>query len=86
MDDQPQLDPEQKALHDQACPGRHAAHAEPISGSLETGAGHEAHLAELRAAVQRGIDDIKAGRVVDLEDGLARIEAMLDELEAARRT
>lgn len=48
-------------------------------------AGGEARLGELRAAVARGLDDIKAGRVVDVEEAFGRIEAMLDELEAAKR-
>lgn len=46
----------------------------------------EARRAELRAAVKRGLEDIEEGRVVDLEAALDRIEAMLDELEAANRS
>lgn len=46
---------------------------------------HEARLAALRAAIQRGIDDGKAGRVVDLDEAFDQVEAMLDEMEAARR-
>ena len=45
----------------------------------------EAYLAELRAAVTLGLEDVKAGRVVDLDEAFDRIEAMLDELEAAKR-
>jgi predicted transcriptional regulator len=55
-------------------------------GSAAESAGGEARLGELRAAVQRGLEDIKAGRVVDLEEAFGRIEAMLDELEAAKRS
>lgn len=44
----------------------------------------EARRAELRAAVKRGLEDVEEGRVVDLEQHLDRIEAMLDELEAGR--
>ena len=44
----------------------------------------EAHLAALRAAVQRGLDEIKAGCAADPDEALDRIEAMLDELEAAK--
>ncbi|HEX8481583.1 MAG TPA: hypothetical protein VF650_06765 [Allosphingosinicella sp.] len=44
----------------------------------------DAHLAALRAAVQRGLDEIKAGEVADPDAALDRIEAMLDELEAAK--
>ena len=45
----------------------------------------QARLGELRAAVARGLEDIKAGRVADVDEAFARIEAMLDELEAAKR-
>ena len=48
--------------------------------------GRDARLDELRAAVRRGLDDIKAGRVDDPEAAFERIEAMLDELEAAKRS
>ncbi|HEX8466650.1 MAG TPA: hypothetical protein VF620_02460 [Allosphingosinicella sp.] len=48
--------------------------------------GGEARLGWLRAAVKEGLEDIKAGRVVDLEAAFERIEAMLDELEAAKRS
>ncbi|HEX8623580.1 MAG TPA: hypothetical protein VF782_00735 [Allosphingosinicella sp.] len=46
--------------------------------------GREARLGWLRAAVKEGLEDIKAGRVTDLEAAFERIEAMLDELEAAK--
>jgi predicted transcriptional regulator len=46
----------------------------------------EARLGWLRAAVKEGLEDIKAGRVADLEGAMDRIEAMLDELEAAKRS
>lgn len=49
-------------------------------------ASNEARLGELRAAVERGLEDIKAGRVVDVEEAFGRIESMLDELEAAKRS
>ncbi|HEX8309255.1 MAG TPA: hypothetical protein VF645_12645 [Allosphingosinicella sp.] len=54
-------------------------------GAAAQSASNQAHLLELRAAVQRGLDDIKAGRVADVEEAFGRIEAMLDELEAAKR-
>ena len=47
--------------------------------------GREARLAALRAAIQLGIDDGNAGRVVDLDEAFDQVEAMLDEMEAARR-
>lgn len=50
------------------------------------GGGREARLAALRATVKERLEDIKAGRVDDLEEAFERIEAMLDELEAAKRS
>lgn len=50
------------------------------------GNGREARLGWLRAAVKDGLEDIKAGRVEDLDAAFERIEAMLDELEAAKRS
>jgi predicted transcriptional regulator len=46
----------------------------------------QARYGELRAAVKQGLEDIEAGRVADLEQAFDRIEAMLDELEATKRT
>ncbi|HEU0135307.1 MAG TPA: flagellar biosynthesis anti-sigma factor FlgM [Allosphingosinicella sp.] len=54
------------------------------SAASSEGSDREARLAELRAAIQRGLDDIKADRVADPNEALTRIEKMLDELEAAR--
>jgi hypothetical protein len=50
------------------------------------GGGREARLGWLRSAVKDGLEDIKAGRVDDVEAAFERIEAMLDELEAAKRS
>ena len=55
------------------------------SNAAESG-GREARLGQLRAAVKDGLDDIKAGRVADVDEAFDRIEAMLDELEAAKRS
>ena len=59
-------------------------HGAGDDGTASGGDGLEARRAELRAAVKRGLEDIEEGRVVDLGAALDRIEAMLDELEAAR--
>ena len=45
----------------------------------------EERVAVLRAAVQRGLEDVRAGRVTDLEAAFEQIETMLDEIEAAKR-
>lgn len=61
----------------------------PEEGESAAGADNgefEVRRAELRAAVKRGLEDIEAGRVVDLDEAFDRIEAMLDELEAAKRS
>lgn len=54
---------------------------EPSSAAGE----REERLAMLRAAVKLGLEEVRAGRVTDLDAAFARIETMLDELEAAKR-
>jgi hypothetical protein len=43
----------------------------------------EARLAALRAAVQRGLDDVAAGRVVDLDEGIEQVLRSIREKKAA---
>jgi predicted transcriptional regulator len=45
----------------------------------------EARLAALRAAVQRGLDEVAAGRVVDLDEGIERVLRSIGEKKAAGR-
>lgn len=86
MDDQPQLPPDDEAFIDEAVrSGRYASRAEVLDEGLGRVREREARIAGIRAAVQRGFDDVKAGRVVDVEEGFAEIYAMLNEMEAARR-
>lgn len=70
MDEQPALTPKDDSYADEA---------------VGSGRGREDRLAALRAAVEQGLEDIRAGRVVDLEAAFDRVEAMLDEIEAAER-
>lgn len=56
-----------------------------LDDSDRRGKDDEARSEALQAAIQRGIDDGDAGRVVDLDEAFDRVEAMLDEMEAARR-
>ena len=59
---------------------------EAVDGETASPAGEgEDRLAELRAAVARGLEDVRAGRVTDLDAAFDRIETMLDEIEAAKR-
>lgn len=86
MDDQPSLDPQDEAYIDEAVKsGRYAERADVISDGLQLVREREAWLAAVRAGVQRGLDDVAAGRVVDLDEAFDQVEAMLDEMEAARR-
>lgn len=70
MDEMPALGPGEDASDDEAV------------GSARTG---EDRLAALRAAVEQGLEDVRAGRVTDLDAAFDRIEKMLDEIEAAKR-
>lgn len=69
MDEMPALGPGEDASDDEA--------AAP--------AGKGERLAALRAAVEQGLEDVRAGRVTDLDAAFDRIEKMLDEIEAAKR-
>jgi predicted transcriptional regulator len=70
MDEQPDLNPRDEPLPDDA---------------VGPGGGREERLVAIRAAVERGLEEIRAGRVTDLDAALDRIETMLDEIEAAKR-
>lgn len=86
MDNQPQLSPDDEAFIDEAIrSGRYGSRSEVLDEGLGRVREREAQIAAVRAAVQRGLDDVKAGRVVDIEEGFAEIYAMLDDMEAARR-
>ena len=86
MDDLPALDPRDEAFIDDAVSsGRYASRAEVISQGVKLVREREDRLAEVRAAVERGLEDVKAGRVDDIDAAFDRIETMLDEIEAAKR-
>lgn len=63
--------------------GREEAFDEESLGAAGAG---EDRVAVLRAAVERGLEDVRAGRVTDLDAAFDRIETMLDEIEAAKRS
>lgn len=86
MDDQPALDPQDEAFIDEAVKsGRYASRAEVIGEGLQLVREREEWLAAVREGVRRGLADVEAGRVVDLDEAFDQVEAMLDEMEAARR-
>lgn len=85
MDDQPQLSTDDEAFIDEVLgTGRYASRSEVLDEGLGRVREREARIAAVRAAVQPGLDDVKAGRVVDVEEGFAEIYAILDDMEAAR--
>lgn len=49
-------------------------------------AGGRGRLGKLRALMKCELKEIKAGRAGNVEEAFTRIEAMLDELEAAKRS
>ena len=54
-----------------------------LDAGLGMGREREAQIAEVRAAVQSGVNDVKGGRVV--EEAFAEICAIPDDMEAVRR-
>jgi antitoxin ParD1/3/4 len=86
MDDQPQLSADDETFIDEAVrSGRYASRSKVLDEGLGRVREREARIAAVRVAVQRGLDDVKAGRVIDIEEGFAEIYAMLDDMETARR-
>lgn len=70
MDELPDLNPRDDAVEE---------------GAVGSAGSREARLAAMRAAVEQGLEDVRAGRVADLDAAFDRIERMLDEIEAAKR-
>ncbi|HEX8623205.1 MAG TPA: type II toxin-antitoxin system ParD family antitoxin [Allosphingosinicella sp.] len=86
MNDLPALDPRDEAFIDEAvASGRYPSRAALISQGVQLVRQREDRLAAVKAAIERGIEDVRAGRVADLDAALARIETMLDEIEAVKR-
>ena len=71
MDEPPDLNPRDEAFEEE----------EAVGSAGE----RQQRLALLRAEAERGLEDIRAGRVTDLHAALDRIETMLDEIEAIKR-
>jgi antitoxin ParD1/3/4 len=86
MDEQLGLGPQDEAFIDDAVKsGRYASRDEVVREGLRVLREREDRLAAIRAAVQRGIEDADAGRMIPLEEAFDRVDAMLDEMEAAKR-
>ena len=78
MDEPSALEPRDEGFGDDPS-GTGAGEGEPLERERED------RLAAIRAAVERSLEDVKAGRVADQDAALDRIEKMLDEIEAAKR-
>lgn len=87
MKELPALDPRDEAfIHEAVRSGRFASRAELLSQGVQLVRQREDRLAEARAAIERSLEDVRAGRVADVDSALARIETMLDEIEAVKRS
>ena len=86
MDEPPALEPRDERFTDEeAGSARDSSRADPSGEGAPLGCEREDRLAAIRAAVERSLEDVKAGRVADQDAALDRIEKMLDEIEAAKR-
>lgn len=75
MNDQPQFSPQDEAFIEEAVSsGRYASRDEVVRGGLRVLREREDEVAALRAAVQRGIEDADAGRVMDAEEAFDRLD------------
>jgi hypothetical protein len=80
MDEPPALEPRDEGSSD----GADGSAGDRTSADLSSRE-REDRLAAIRAAVERSLEDVKAGRVADQDAALDRIEKMLDEIEAAKK-
>jgi antitoxin ParD1/3/4 len=83
MNDQPALHPQDEALIDEAVKsGRYASRAEVLREGLARVCEREAQWARFDAEIQKGIDDLDAGRSLPLEEAF---ESVRRHIEAKRK-
>ncbi|MGZ8286893.1 MAG: type II toxin-antitoxin system ParD family antitoxin [Allosphingosinicella sp.] len=83
MDDQPALDPQDEAFIEEAVEsGRYASRAEVLREGLSRVREREAQWAQFEAEVQKGIDDLDAGRSLPLEEAF---ESVRRHIQAKRK-
>ncbi len=84
MDDLPALDPQDEALIDKAVKsGRYDSRAEALREGLTQFREHEAKWARFEAEIQKGIDDLDAGRSIPLEEAFASVRRHIAEKRKA---
>jgi antitoxin ParD1/3/4 len=84
MDDQPSLDPRDEALIDNAVKsGRYASRAEVLREGLPLVRKREAQWARFEAEIQKGINDLDAGRSIPLEEAFESVRRHIAEKRKA---
>jgi antitoxin ParD1/3/4 len=84
MDDQPTLDPQDEALIDNAVKsGRYASRADVLREGLSRVREREAQWARFDAEIQKGIDDLDAGRSIPLEEAFESVRRHIAEKRKA---
>lgn len=79
MDDQPALNPQDEALIDKAVKsGRYASRAEVLHEGLAKVRESEAQWARFDAEIQKGIDDLDAGRSIPLEEAFESVRRSIE--------
>jgi antitoxin ParD1/3/4 len=84
MDDQPALDPQDEAFIDEAVKSRrYASRAEVLRERLGRVREREAQWARFDAEIQKGIDDLDAGRYVELDEAFESVRRRIQQKRKA---
>ena len=84
MDDQPALDPQDEALiHKAVESGRYASRAEVLHEGISRVREREAQWARFDAEIQKGIDELDAGRSLGLEEAFESVRRHIEEKRKA---
>jgi antitoxin ParD1/3/4 len=84
MEDQPQLSPDDEALVDNAVKsGRYASGTEALREGLPLIREREAQWARFDAEIQKGIDDLDAGRSIPLDEAFESVRRHIAEKRKA---
>ena len=84
MKDQPELDPRDEAFVEEVLKsGRYGSRAEVLREGLSQVREREAQWARFDAEIQKGIDDLDAGRSIPLEEAFESVRRHIDEKRKA---